>query len=167
MPRYRTGLSAKGFRNLAKQVREYRKSLTDKCEEFAYRMAEEGFAIAQLKILSFNAVMTGELLDSMNLEAGDILSNGSTYYIYTDCDWAAFVEFGTGVVGQENPHPETGIANWKYDVNDHGEKGWFYFKDGEWHWTKGMPSRAFLFETGQELKNISLISSIAEEVFMD
>lgn len=81
MPRYSTKLSAKGFRDLEKKVREYRKSLPDKCEEFAYRMAEEGVAIAQLKILSFDAVMTGELLNSMNLEPGDIVSNGASYYL--------------------------------------------------------------------------------------
>lgn len=167
MPRYSTGLSAKGFRDLAKKVREYRKSLPDKCEEFAYRMAEEGVAIAQMKILGFDAVMTGELLDSMNLEAGDIVSNGATYYIYTDCDWAAFVEFGTGIVGIENPHPETGLANWKYDVNDHGDAGWWYFNDGEWHWTKGMPSRPFMYETGKELRDMSVILNIAKDVFGD
>lgn len=165
MPRYSTGLSAKGFRDLAKKVREYRKSLPDKCEEFAYRMAEEGVAIAQMKILGFDAVMTGELLDSMNLEAGDIVSNGATYYIYTDCPWAKFIEFGTGIVGSENPHPDTSITGWKYDTNDHGEKGWHYYRDGEWHWTKGMPSRPFMFETGQALKDMSIISSVAREVF--
>lgn len=165
MPRYSTKLSAKGFRDLAKKVREYRKSLPDKCEEFAYRMAEEGVAIAQLKILSFDAVMTGELLNSMNLEPGDIVSNGASYYIYTDCDWAAFVEFGTGVAGKSNPHPDTGLANWKYDTNNHGEAGGWYFNDGEWHWTKGMPSRPFMYETGQELRDMSVIMNIAREVF--
>lgn len=167
MPKYRANLSVKSFRKLAKDIRKYRNSLQDKCEEFAYRMAEEGVKIAQMKILSFDAVLTGELLSSMNLEAGNIVSNGASYYIYTDCDWAAFVEFGTGVVGKANPHPDTGLVGWKYDTNDNGESGWWYYYDGEWHWTKGMPSRAFLFETGQELKNISLISSIAKEVFMD
>ena len=165
MPKYRVNLSSGSFRQLAKDIREYRKSLQDKCEEFAYRMAEEGVAIAQMKILGFDAVMTGELLDSMNLEAGDVVSNGATYYIYTDCPWAKFVEFGTGIVGSENPHPDPSIAGWKYDTNDHGEKGWHYFKNGEWHWTKGMPSRAFLFETGQALKDMSIISSVAREVF--
>lgn len=84
--KFTTGLSASGFRKIAKQIHDYRESLTDKCEEFAYRMAEEGVAIAQLKILSFDAVMTGELLNSMNLEAGDIVSNGSSYYVYTACE---------------------------------------------------------------------------------
>lgn len=165
MPKYKANLSARSFRQLAKDIRKYRKILTDKCEEFAYRIAEEGVAIAQLKILGFDAVMTGELLESMNLEAGDIVSNGATYYVYTDCDWASFVEFGTGVIGSENPHPETGLANWKYDVNNHGESGWWYFNDGEWHWTKGMPSRPFMYETGQELRDMSVILNIAKDVF--
>lgn len=165
MPKYRVNLSSGSFRQLEKEIREYRKSIPDKCEEFAYRMAEEGVAIAQMKILGFDAVMTGELLDSMNLEAGDIVSNGATYYIYTDCPWAKFVEFGTGIIGSENPHPDPSIAGWKYDTNDHGEKGWYYYRDGEWHWTKGMPSRPFLFETGQALKDMSIISSVAREVF--
>ena len=165
MAKFTVGLSAKEFRDLAKRVREYRMSLSEKCEEFAYRLAEEGVAIAQRKILSFDAVMTGELLDSMNLEAGDIVSNGSTYYIYTDCEWAEFVEFGTGIMGSENPHPNPGLANWKYDTNSHVEKGWCYFKNGEWHWTKGMPSRPFMYETAQELRDMSIITHIAREVF--
>lgn len=167
MTKHRANLSARSFRQLAKSIRDYRTSLQDKCEEFAYRMAEEGIAIAQLRILSFDAVMTGELLDSMNLEAGDIVSNGAAYYIFTDCEWAAFVEFGTGVVGSENPHPDTGLVNWKYDTNDHGESGWFYFNNGEWHWTKGMPSRPFMYETAQQLKDMSVILHIAREVFGD
>lgn len=163
MARYSTGLSAKGFRDIAKQIRKYRNDLTDKCEEFVYRMAEEGIALAQLKILDFDAVFSGDLLNSMSLEAGDIVSNGVTYYVYTDCDWAAFVEFGTGVVGKENPHPEAN--GWKYDINEHGESGWFYFKGGAWHWTRGMPSRPFMYETGQELRDISRIANIAKDVF--
>ena len=82
MPKYRANLSVKSFRKLAKDIRKYRHSLQDKCEEFAYRMAEEGVNIAQMKILSFDAVMTGELLSSMNLEAGNIVSNGASYYVY-------------------------------------------------------------------------------------
>lgn len=163
--KFTTGLSASGFRKIAKQIYEYRESLYDKCEEFAYRMAEEGVEIARLKILSFDAVMTRELLSSMNLEAGSIISNGASYYVYTDCEWAAFVEFGTGIVGSENPHPDTGLVNWKYDKNEHGEKGWFYFLDGEWHWTKGMPSRPFMYETAKELRDMSTILHIAREVF--
>lgn len=165
--KFTTGLSAKGFRKIAKQIHEYREDLYDKCEEFAYRMAKEGVDLARLTILSLDAVMTGELLSSMNLEAGDIVSNGASYYIYTDCEWAAFIEFGTGIVGKSNPHPDASLVNWKYDANEHGEKGWFYFHNGEWHWTKGMPSRPFMYETAQKLKDMSTILDIAREVFGD
>ena len=167
MPRYTATLSAKSFRKLAKKVRDYRKSLPEKCEEFAYRMSEEGVAIAQLKILSFDAVMSGDLLNSMNLEAGDIYSDGAKYYIYTDCEWAQFVEFGTGIKGEKKPHPDKGIVGWRYDVNHHGEEGWYYYKDGKWNWTKGMPSRPFMYETGKELKDMSIIMNIAKGVFGD
>lgn len=163
MARYTTGLSAKGFSKLAKQVRDYRLDLNDKCEEFARRLAEEGVDIARMKISSFDAILTGELLSSMNLEPGDVVSNGASYYIFTGCEWAKFVEFGAGIVGKASPHPDTSLAGWKYDVNEHGESGWHYFKDGEWHWTKGMPSRPFMYETGQELRN--RVAEIAQEVF--
>ena len=73
------------------------------------------------------------------------------------------MEFGTGVVGQESPHPDTSIVGWKYDMNQHGDMGWYYFKDGEWHWTKGMPSRPFLYQTGMDLRE--RIEEIAREVF--
>lgn len=163
MPKYKTNLSAKGFRNLAKQVKDYRESLYDKCEEMAYKLAEEGISIAQMKIGNFGAIFTGELMNSISLEPGDMVGVGAKYYIYTGCEWAKFVEFGTGIVGEENPHPDPSLANWKYDVNKHGEGGWYYYRDGEWHWTQGMPSRPFMYETGQELRG--KVVGIAQEVF--
>lgn len=165
MPKYATGLSPSGFRNLSKEIRKYRYGLQEKCEEFARRLAEEGVAIAQVKISSKEAVYTGELLASMNLEQGDIIYDGASFSIYTNCPWAKFVEFGTGKVGKKSPHPDMSIANWKYDTNEHGEKGWHYFRDGSWYWTQGMPSRPFMYETAQYLRDISVISHIAKEVF--
>lgn len=167
MPRYTAKLSPGSFRELAEKVRKYRLSLNDKCDEFTRQLAEEGVAIAKANILSEDAIYTGELLNSMSLKPGDIIYNGSQYVIYTACQWAKFVEFGTGIVGSENPHPNTSIIGWKYDVNNHGEKGWLYFKNGEWHWTKGMPSRPFMYNTASELRNIETITRVARRVFGD
>ena len=83
--------------------------------------------------------------------------------VITDCPWAFYVEFGTGIVGANSPHPDTSIANWKYDINQHGDMGWYYFKDGDWHWTKGMPSRPFMYQTSMDLR--ARIESVAREVF--
>lgn len=74
-------------------------------------------------------------------------------------EYATFVEYGTGIVGKGNPHPKA--AGWVYDVNAHGVKGWWYpttnddpnpytrvGSDGILRaWTKGMPSRPFMYET--------------------
>ena len=33
------------------------------------------------------------------------------------------------------------MNGWKYDVNEHGEKGWKYPKgDGTYGWTRGIPA---------------------------
>ena len=167
MPKYTVNLSAKSFYDLADSIKKYRLGLQEKCEELAKQLAEEGVAIAQLQILGMDAVFTGELLDSMNLRKGDVVSNGASYYIYTDCPWAEFVEFGTGIVGSEHPHPDTSIAGWKYDTNNHGEAGWWYYKGNKRYWAKGMPSRPFMYNTAKELKNMDLILHIARRVFSD
>nr|DAL10102.1 MAG TPA_asm: tail component protein [Caudoviricetes sp.] len=156
-------MSNKSIQNAVKEVENYAYSLTDKCNEFAKKLAQIGVQTAKMKVAQYDAVYTGELLSSINYEQGAVIKKGATWIVYTGCPWAKFVEFGTGIVGKENPHPDIGIVGWKYDVNNHGEKGWFYFRDGEWHWTKGMPSRPFMYETSIELAE--KIAEVAKEVF--
>lgn len=157
------GLSASEFEKAAREVEKYKKEVVKKTRLLAQRLAEKGVEIAKIKIMQFPAVDTGELLESMQAQAGDVIENGGEWIVFTDCPHAAFVEFGTGVPGSRNPHPDTSLVGWRYDVNEHGDAGWFYFKDGEWHWTKGMISRPFMYETGRDLKK--LVSKTAKEVF--
>lgn len=161
------GLSAKEFREAARQIERYKEELTRKVELFVHRLADEGVKLAKIKIMQYPAIDTGELLNSIKNEPGAVITNGSQWIVYTGCKWAPYVEFGTGVVGAQNPHPDTSIADWKYDVNGHGEAGWLYSKEGEneieTHWTKGMPSRPFMYETARDLRR--LIPKIAKEVF--
>jgi len=71
-----------------------------------------------------------------------------------------FVEYGTGMVGSRAGHPDASGSGWIYDVNSHGESGWWYpttandknptkkeTDDGFIAWTKGMRSRPFMYET--------------------
>ena len=156
-------ISNKSIQNAAKEVESYAYELTDKCNELAKKLAQVGVQTAQMKVAQYDAVYTGELLSSINYEQGAVIKKGATWIVYTGCPWAKFVEFGTGIVGKEKPHKDIGIVGWKYDVNEHGEKGWFYFRDGEWHWTKGLPSRPFMYETSIELAE--KIAEVAKEVF--
>jgi hypothetical protein len=157
------GLSPAEINNAIQEIRKYQSDIAYKCQKLAQRLAEEGVYIARLKIAEYDAIYTGELLESIKSEYGGVVQNGGKWIIYTGCDWAPFVEFGTGVVGSENPHPDASLVNWKYDINEHGEAGWSYQKDGQWHWTKGMPSRPFMYETGRDLRLI--VQKIAKEVF--
>jgi hypothetical protein len=160
---FKSDLSVKGIEKLKKDLLEYKRDFNIKVGLFVERLAQEGVMLAKVKIAEKDAVYTGELYNSMNIRKGDAVFDGAKWIIYTDCPWAIYVEFGTGLVGSENQHPNPNLANWKYDINEHGEKGWFYYKDGEWHWTKGMPSRPFMYETALELQ--LLVPKIAREVF--
>lgn len=160
---FKADLSVLSIRDLQKQLQDYQKDLTNKCEEFVRRLAERGVEIAKIKITEYDAIYTGELLASINSEQGAVIQDGAKWIIYINCPWAKFVEFGTGIVGKNSPHPDTSIVGWKYDVNEHGEKGWFYFRDGEWHWTKGLPSRPFMYETALQLTQE--VVKTAKEVF--
>lgn len=161
--RIKCSLSQSSLQQAIREIEQYKQEIISKTKIFAQRLADEGVILAKVKIMEYPAVYTGELLNSIMDEPGAIITNGSQWIIYTGCQWAQFVEFGTGIVGSENPHPDTSIANWKYDVNEHGDSGWHYYKDGKWHWTKGMPSRPFMYETAMDITN--LVPKIAMEVF--
>lgn len=98
-------LSEKSFRDASKGILKYKQEVIAKCRTFAERLAERGVEIAQMKIQSHNAVYTGELWASIQKTPGMVLQYGSTYIVYTDCPWAKYVEFGTGITGSHNPHP--------------------------------------------------------------
>ena len=67
---------------------------------------------------------------------------------------AKAVEYGTGIVGRDS-QGSTQATDWAYDVNNHGEKGWFYEKNGKIYWTKGMEGKLIYYKTKQEIeKNI-------------
>lgn len=71
-----------------------------------------------------------------------------------------FFEYGTGVMGASSPHPDP-FTPWEYDVNGHGESGWWYPTDDtdpnpyKWTddsgqlraWTRGKISRPFVYDT--------------------
>lgn len=158
------GLSSREIGQAIRQIEEYKKDLEIKCRLLAERLASDGVFICRTKIAEHNAVYSGELLQSIEIEYQGSTMTGARFVIKTGVPYAAFVEFGTGIVGSNNPHPLAGITSWKYDVNEHGEKGWIYTDENRVsHWTKGMQSRPFMWETANELR--LKINDVAREVF--
>lgn len=90
------------------------------------------------------------------------------FEIRVEGEIALFVEFGTGIVGSWNPHPDD---PWEYDINNHGYKGWYYPAElanesdartdsagTKFFWTRGMKSRPYFYETVEWVRTRGVIA---------
>ncbi len=143
-------LTTRSIEDAIREVKEYKRKLNDRVKALIRELVDKGVEIAKAQVRELGAVYTGQLEESIT---GFFDEETGLGIIRTDCPYAIYVEFGTGVVGERNPHPEP-IEGWQYDVNEHGDKGWWYFneRDQKWHWTKGMVSRPFMYNTLQLLR---------------
>lgn len=161
------GLSKSSIEQAKKELIKYKQELEQKNALLAKRLAELGLSIAKDIVSGLDAIESGELLESLNIKAGDVIQNRETWYIYTDCPHAKFVEFGTGYVGENNTVSQPAMAQNGYKVNSSGrdENGWWYYdtKQERLRWTAGMPSRPFMYETASAIAG--QVQTIAKEIF--
>lgn len=150
MAKIQMKLTTRSIEDAVREVKEYKRKLNDRVKALIRELVDKGVEIAKAQVRELGAVYTGQLEESIT---GFFDEETGLGIIRTDCPYAIYVEFGTGVVGKRNPHPEP-IEGWQYDVNEHGDKGWWYFneRDQKWHWTKGMVSRPFMYNTLQLLR---------------
>lgn len=155
---YSLELSVEGMEKGIKILKDYQKKLERARIKIINRLADKFIEIVKDNI----PVDTGELLNSINKIqiAKDVIE------VYTDNYYSQFVEFGTGIVGSNNPHPDISSINWRYDVNEHGEKGWKYqTRDGVWHWTKGQEGKEYWYKAYQYVD--AHFMEIAEQVYRE
>lgn len=145
----KVSLDTQSINAAIKQLDDYTKRVDELPSKVVKRLAEDGAKQSQEIAMYMNAYDSGELVNGIISE-----TSGNKGKIISTAPHSAFVEMGTGIVGKENPNQNGSIPGWVYDVNEHGEAGWTYFneKDGKYHWTKGMPSRPFMYDTAQILK---------------
>lgn len=166
-------LSVSSILQLQKELVRYQEYLTNKAAQLAKRLSELGVDIAQVQIADLDAIFTGELIESIHSEYKDSTKYGAIFAVVADSSHAVFVEFGTGQRGEDKPYPyplPEGVS-WDYNVGKTirqnavtGRYYWFYpGQDGKWHYTEGMPSRPFLYNTSMEL--IREVPKIAKEIF--
>ena len=170
---FKSDLSVKGLENLKKQLLDYKNNtLQQKLNLLAKTLSEKGVVIAQANIAGLDAIFTGELVSSIHTRKGSGSKGTAIFYIVADSKHAAFVEFGTGQLGQEGgyPYPFSEGIEWECNTGktifeiEPGQYGWFYpGDDGKWYFTQGMPSRPFMYETSLELMQI--VKETALEVF--
>ena len=138
-------LSTQSINNAIWEIRQFRNQLRETCWELVKELTMEGAEIAKMQVASMEAVDTGYLENSIQ---GLFFPSERCGFVIADCPYAIYVEYGTGIIGESEPHPEA-AGNWDYDVNGHGIKGWVYKsdKDGKFHWTQGYVSRPFMYNT--------------------
>lgn len=157
MSKFKANLSEKSINDLLKQIKKYREKIEKAPTELVNRLTEQGVSIAKLNASYMNIYDSGELMNNI-----DSKYEGKKGMVVSGAPHSAFCEFGTGVVGKGSQHPNP-PPGWVYDVNEHGEEGWWYYNDqGEKRWTKGMPSRPYMHETARMLRN--MVGTMGEEV---
>ena len=153
-------LSTRDINRAIRDLKRYKRELNKKVSLLIKTLTDYGVDVAKAQIRELGAWYTGELESSITGYFSPTVGAG---VIKAGSPYAVFVEFGTGIVGQTSPHPDP--KDWQYDINKHGEDGWIYFneRDGRWHWTKGVESRPFMYNTAKELEMECM--RIAKEVF--
>ena len=163
-------LSAEGVKQAVQELREYQAKVQAAASAIVAAIASAGEEFAVAAVLPF--AETGQLASSIKAE-----TSGNVGFVKCSCGYAVYVEFGTGIKGAGSPHPDTAILGWKYDINQHGELGWWYPTDNAdpnpykytakngttYAWTRGMPSRPFMYETAQMLR--ASVVPVARSVF--
>ena len=143
-----------------REVKAYKRLFLAKCESLVKELSAQGAEIARVQVAQLDAIYTGDLQNSI----GDFFNTKTGVgIIRADTRYAIYVEFGTGVVGRQSPHPNP--QGYQYDINNHGDDGWVYYDETaqKWRWTKGFKSRPFMYNTARELEKECV--RIAEEVF--
>lgn len=163
-------LDPQSIANAVNELEAYRKEVERNARTLVLRLTNFGADIARIKIVSMGAYASGELLSGVSGYFSPILNAG---FVRVSSDHVAFVEFGTGVVGQASPHTNgeyLAKAAWGYATGakifttKDGKVGWIYpTDDGEFRFTEGMKSRPFMYETALELQRE--FPRIAKEVF--
>ena len=159
-----------GLKNAIKELKAYKKKVETNTRLLVQRLTDYGAEVARIKIVGLGAYYSGELLSGVEGYFSPSLNTG---FVRVTSDHVAFVEFGTGIVGQSNPHRNgeyLAKASWAYAsgrkifTTKDGRVGWIYpTDDGGFRFTEGMEIRPFMYETALELQRT--FPRIAKEVF--
>lgn len=65
---------------------------------------------------------------------------------YDELSLASIVEYGIGYQGSFTQTTTQSEDNWVYDVNNHGIRGWYYKKDGQWRFSNGYEGKLIFYK---------------------
>jgi len=138
--KFETRLSVSSLEEYIKALELKKKQILEALPNIATRIAEEAGKDTYKSVKIIPAEMQG---------------NKAIAYARSTDKIDTYREFGTGIVGSQNPHVDDALAKsgWQYDVNEHGEKGWVYpKKDGTFGWTKGQSAQKKFYIAAQRAR---------------
>lgn len=138
-------------------LEKYEDAIQDAIEEIMYKAEQK---------LYENLTNYGLMGSELSSDCGVRQTGDYSFEVYAESDHAMFVEFGTGIVGENNPHPDP--KGWVYDTKGKGEEGWWYPTDnpypGQRHfisddgtllaWTRGQEARPYMYDTYRYIRRI-------------
>ena len=164
-------LSEWGIDRAIKELEKFKRDFITACNELLKQLTGHASNAAKMSLLAYSAVYTSHLYDNIANNTHVSLEEGKRMGIVradavdeNDHAYAAYVEFGTGIIGSGD-HPQADAVGWNYDINGHGESGWWYLDpksttysdEGEvasgWHWTQGEPAKPFMYNAYMEARS--------------
>ncbi len=128
-----------------KEIERFKKDLIKACNDLIRDLTALGIETAESTLTWTTVGFTGELEQSIYRESGWNATK-RVGVVRTSCPYAAYVEFGTGIVGYGD-HPMAAETGWEYDIHHHGADGWYYYNENVGHWvnTPGEPAKPFMY----------------------
>lgn len=166
MPKLKATLSEDSIANLIDQLQEYK----SKVESLEVNTTEKVTSRA-LNEIERNLFAVTDKDGNVDVSA-DSFTFGNSGFAYLTGSQAAYVEFGTGPKGAENPHPNAGENSWKYGTSGDGKIfttkdgriGWLYkdFETGRLRFTEGLSAQEVVLRASESVK--SEIPEIVKEL---
>ena len=122
-------LSTSSIDNAIKELTEIRKKYIKWItEDFIYESLEwiKNQAIYYHTIRTINFPNTANINKDWHIKKVFKNKNNMCYELRNDNELVAYVEFGTGLVGDTLPHKVAKEVNYDYDMNNHGIEGWSF-----------------------------------------
>lgn len=158
-------LGTEGINELKRFVMRLQNELDGVLDKAEERIAEYGRN--QLENFAPTASIDGNMPGSVFIENDGQMRR----VVYAGAD-VAYIEFGTGYVGENNPYPDEitlNKAGWDYDVNEHGVKGWIYRRKdtGQYRHSRGMKPEAPVLKAKNETRKAVkvIVREVLDEEF--
>ena len=133
----------------------FNKTLNVKLDKSIEELGRDVQSVAKSSVLSFDKdpITANNIINSIMLY---VELGGKKVSIIAEDINSIFYEYGTGIIGRRNSHPEYAEANWIYNIDTAykrvstttGETGWFHKFEETDHaiFMSGQPASAFMFK---------------------